>query len=301
MPLAPMRTSQFLQVGHNNVLSRTMDNIMNGATKLYERSLRWCLAHRVSVILISVVIFVGSLFMVKFIKKEFVPPQDQSNMFIQIKTPIGTSLEVTNDVFKQAEKYALSRGEVERYYAAIGGFGGGEVNTGIMFITLKQPKDRPADPEKGRRLSQQELMPIFRENLKKIPGVEKAIIQDLSLSGFASQRGFPVEFTLLGSNWEKMGELSEQIMERMRKSGYMVDVDSDFLLGQPEIRVAPNREKAAERGVNVASIGNTINAMVGGIRIGKYSKDGRRYDIRLRLANGDRKTPNDITKIWVRK
>ncbi len=300
LTLAPMRTSQFLSVGHNNVVSRSMDKVMSASTKWYERVLTWCLNHRWIVVGLATFVFFASMFLVKFIKKEFVPPQDQSNMFIQIKTPIGTSIQTTDQVFREAEKFVSSRGEVERYYAAIGGFGGGEVNTGIMFVTLKLPKNRPPDPESKKVLSQQQLMPVFRNNLSKLPGIEKVFIQDLSLSGFASQRGFPVEFTLLGADFDKMGELSQVMIDRMVKSGYMVDADSDYLLGQPEVRVIPDRDKAAARGVNIATIGNTINAMVGGVRIGKYSKEGRRYDIRLRLINEDRKTPQDISKIWVR-
>jgi HAE1 family hydrophobic/amphiphilic exporter-1 len=80
----------------------------------------------------------------------------------------------------------------------------------------------------------------------------------------------------------------------------MTDVDSDFRLGQPEVRVVPNRAKAAERGVSIDSIGNAINSMIGGVRIGKYTREGRRYDIRLRLVDTDRSRPEDIGDIWVR-
>ncbi len=300
LTLAPMRTSQFLTVGHTNPISRSMDRGMNYAMKIYRTSLGWCLSHRWTVIVLSVVFFALSIVLVGFIKKEFVPAQDQSNMFIQIKTPIGTSIKGTDEVFKKAEALVVSRPEVDRYYAAIGGFGGGEVNTGIMFISLKTPKERPADPASGKKLSQQELMPIFRKLLGDIPGVDKIFVQDLSLAGFSSQRGFPIEFTLLGSDFDKMGEISKMLIDRMNKSGFMVDADSDYLLGQPEVRIFPDRKKAAERGVDVATIGNTINAMVGGTRVAKYSKDGRRYDVRVRLADSFRQGPQDITKIYVR-
>jgi multidrug efflux pump subunit AcrB len=80
----------------------------------------------------------------------------------------------------------------------------------------------------------------------------------------------------------------------------MVDIDTDYRLGMPEVRVAPDREKANERGVTVASIANTINAMIGGVRAGKYTRGGKRYDIRLRLADADRRRPADIGKIFVR-
>ena len=248
----------------------------------------------------SLFIFAASLSLVKFLKKEFVPPQDQGNLFVRLQTPAGSSIEFTDNVFREAEKRLSARPEVDHYYSAIGGFGGGDVNTGIVFVTLKEKKDRPVDPIAHHSLSQQELMPLVRKDMAAIPGVFRAVIQDLSLSGFTSKRGFPIEFVLIGSEWDKMGDLSEQLMKKMQDSGTMSDVDSNYLLGQPEVRVIPNREKAAERGVSVSEIGTTINAMIGGLRVGKYTKGGRRYDIRIRLAEGDRRRPTDINKIWVR-
>lgn len=300
LTLAPMRCSQFLEVGHSTGIGKWMDALMKRLSIVYGGALDWCLNRRWKVLLSGVVFFALSVGSVHFLKKEFVPAQDQGSLFIMLKTPVGSSIQFTDDIFKKAEAWVSARGEVNRYYAAIGGFGGGEVNTGIMFISLKRPNDRPLDPETKKRLSQQELMPVFRKALGAINGVDKAIIQDLSLSGFSSRRGFPIEFTLVGANWDKMGELSEVMMKRMKDSGLMVDVDSDYLLGQPELQIVPDRDKAAARGVSVAAIGNTINAMIGGIRVGKYSKEGRRYDIRVRLAKSDRSRPEDINKIWIR-
>ncbi len=68
----------------------------------------------------------------------------------------------------------------------------------------------------------------------------------------------------------------------------------------PEFQVYPDRQKAAEHGVSIISIGDTLNAMVGGVRYGKFTSEGKRYDIRVRLKDVDRANPEDIKKIWVR-
>jgi HAE1 family hydrophobic/amphiphilic exporter-1 len=86
----------------------------------------------------------------------------------------------------------------------------------------------------------------------------------------------------------------------MKASGRMTDIDTDYQLGMPELQVHPDRAKAAQHGVSMLSIANTINAMVGGVRIGKYTSRGKRYDIRLRLTDADRTNPKDIESIWVR-
>ncbi|MDO8461364.1 MAG: efflux RND transporter permease subunit, partial [Deltaproteobacteria bacterium] len=148
--------------------------------------------------------------------------------------------------------------------------------------------------------SQQEIMTLVRGELGKIPGIHRAIVQDLSLSGFTSQRGFPVEFTVRGPDWNKLIQFSEQMRNQMQASGLMMDIDTNYLEGTKEIRVVPNREKAAARGVNISLIGDTINAMIGGVRVGKYTRDGKRYDIRLKLVDNDRNKEGDINKIWVR-
>src|SRR3989338_6031892 len=79
----------------------------------------------------------------------------------------------------------------------------------------------------------------------------------------------------------------------------MVDVDTDYQLGVTEVRVIPNRVKAEERGVDMKAIGDTINALIGGVRVGKYTRDGRRYDIIARLVSENRAKPEDIEKLYV--
>ena len=143
-------------------------------------------------------------------------------------------------------------------------------------------------------------MQIVRKQFSSIPGVDRASIQDLSLTGFTAQRGFPVEFTVRGPDWEKLGEFSQEIMKRMKASGAMVDIDTDYQLGMPELQIYPDRQKAAEHGVSVLSIADTINAMVGGVRNGKFTSRGKRYDIRVRLAEADRSNPKDVQRMWVR-
>ena len=62
-----------------------------------------------------------------------------------------------------------------------------------------------------------------------------------------------------------------------------MDVDSNYLLGMPEIQIVPDRMKAALHGVSIGAIGTTVNALIGGVKVGQYPKDGHRYDIRLKL------------------
>ncbi len=298
LTIAPMRCSQFLDVGHTTKLGKMVDGFLGRLTKSYHSSLLFVLGHRKMVLLVAGLIFISSLGLTKLLKKEFVPSQDQNRFLVRLMLPLGSSIEKTDSLFKQAEASLMKKPEAESYYAAVGGFSGGQVNQGFLFVTMKPRGQRPKI--NGHHETQQEFMQILRKEFSALPGIERAIMQDLSLSGFSAQRGFPVEFTIRGPDWTKLGEVGQEIMKQMKATGLMTDIDTDYQLGMPELQIHPDRQKAADHGVSVISIANTINAMVGGVRNGKFTSNGKRYDVRVRLAEVDRSNPKDIEKMWVR-
>ena len=241
--------------------------------------------------------FAGSLLIALKLPTEFTPSQDQSQFMVRLQTPIGSSFDYTNEVIGKVEAWAMKEPNIERYFGSVGG---GNVNSGMIFVTTKQPKDRVPLKKGGKKPTQQDLMNYTRKALKQIKELDRVSIQDPSQSGFTAKRGYPVEISLRGPDWDKLAELDAALMKRMADSGKMVDVDTDYQSGMPEVQVIPDREKAAARGVNIASIGDAVNSMIGGVRVGKFTKNGKRYDIRLRLVDKDRQTPADIGKIWVR-
>ncbi|MEI8175309.1 MAG: efflux RND transporter permease subunit [Candidatus Omnitrophota bacterium] len=298
LTITPMRCAQFLEVGHTTRLGKGMDHLMKSAADGYRGSLKALLRHPFLVLIMSLALFAGSLALTKKLKNEFIPSQDQGRFIARITLPLGSSIERTDGVFKEAEKFLMARSEVKTYFSAVGSFTGGQVHTGFLYITMKERPERPLI--KGHRETQQEFAQVVRKALGALPGVDRASIQDLSLTGFTAQRGFPVEFTVRGQDWDKLGALSLELIKEMKASGYVTDVDTDYLLGMPQLQIFPDREKAAERGVSVLTIANTINAMVGGVRNGKFTSHGKRYDVRVRLTEEGRSKPADIEGISVR-
>ena len=299
LTLAPMRCSQFLEIGERrDKFGRAFEQGMKALQEGYRRMIVISLRHKKKVLVGSLVFFVVSMFSLPFIRKEFVPAQDQSMFLVRIKTPIGSSMEFTSDRFKEAEAALMKRNELRRYYGAVGGFGGGEVNVGMLFVSMKQPKDRPVDPEKKHRLSQQEMMDFIRREFNRIPHVN-AVIQDLSTRGFAAQRGFPVEFTVRGPDWEKLAGYAEAIQEEMKKSDLLADVDTNYQEGMPEVRVFPDRNKAFDRGVSTSAVVRTMNAALSGQRVAKYTRGGRRYDVRVKLISDQTMKTEDIADLEV--
>lgn len=301
LTLAPMRCSQFLETGHHTRVGRFMNRLMDSWAERYRKILDKCLNHRMAVVLGTTLLFLLSLFLLRGVKKEFVPPQDQSRFLVTLQTPLGSSLQFTDEAFKSAEKFLSQRPEVDSYLVAVGGFGGGLVNQGNMFVTLKRKGQRTVSAPFQHLPSQQEFMAFARENFKKIPGVFRATVIDLSLSGFSSSRGYPVQFSIQGPDWQKLADLSDVFMKKMNESGLMTDVDSDYHPNMPEAQVTPDRVKAAQRGVTVSNIANSVSALVGSLRVGKYTDaSGHRDDVRVKLLEEYNREPGDIKRIWVR-
>ncbi len=300
LTLTSMRSAQFVEAGDRTTrVGRASELIFKKTAALYERVLRVALTHPWKVILGSALFFAVSLGSYPYIRKEFMPVQDQGIFIVRLQTPVESSLEFTDGKTREVEKFFMSRPEIRRVYVAVGGFGvGGQANVANVFISMKPKGERGIDPEAGHELSQQELMEVSRKALRKMK--LKAAIQDLSMRGFSASRGFPVEFTIQGRDWDKLAEYSETITEKLDASGLVTDTDTDYLLGKPEIQVIPDREQAALRGVSIQAITRTVNAMVGGVVAGQYSSGGHRYDIRVRLREEERSRADQIRRIFVR-
>jgi hydrophobe/amphiphile efflux-1 (HAE1) family protein len=301
LTLAPMRCSQFLTTGNETVIGKAMNTFMNWSANFYRRTLSRCLNFRWTVLVASTALFVGSLFLLTRVRKEFVPPQDQSQFLVTIYTPLGSSMNFTDDVFRRIEKFLLSRSEVASFYSAIGGFQGGLVNQGNMFVNLKDPEDRPVQAPFTHRPSQQEFMGFAREKFNQVKGIDRATVLDLSLAGFTASRGYPITFSVQGPDWVKLADYTSKIQDKMKASKMLTDIDSDYNPNMPELQIHPDRDAAVAHGVTVQTIANSISALVGSLQIAKYTDaSGHRDDIRVKLLDRLNRQPEDISKIWIR-
>jgi hydrophobe/amphiphile efflux-1 (HAE1) family protein len=293
MTLAPARCAQFLQTSREgrSRIGLFVDRAFGRLEGLYDRALRRGLRRPALVLGAGAVLFAVSFLVLSRLPREFVPSQDQSRFLVRLQTAVGSDINETDKLFRRAEAFMAGRKEVVRYFAVVGGFGGGQVNTGILFVTLTPPRQR--------EMSQQEFAGVVRKGLNAIPGL-RAVVQDLSQSGFTAQRGFPVEFSIRGPDWDKLIEASDSISGKLSASGLVVDLDTDYRLGMPELRILPDRARASDLGVPIEDVATTLNALVGGLRVGKYSSGGRRLDVRLRLLAAQRMRPEDLSRLRVR-
>jgi hydrophobe/amphiphile efflux-1 (HAE1) family protein len=288
LTLTPMRAAYFGASHRKDTrFSKFVDRFMERFLASYRRSLAFALSHRWKVVVGAILFFVVSLGITKKLNKEFLPPEDQSRFLLRFMTPVGSSLDYTDGKIKEAEEVLKQVPEVKTYFASAGGFNGSGVNGGVAFVTLKDRRDR--------KRGQFEIMDDLRNKMKVVKGM-KTFTQDLASRGFSTGKGYPIEFSIQGNDWEKLAGASEKIKADMIESGVLVDVDSDYQVGMPEVRIVPDRTKAANRGVSVQQIGQTVNAVLGGFLAGYYTENGRRSAIQVKLDERDTRSYEEKLK-----
>lgn len=261
----------------------------------YREVLIFGLRFRKSVLIGALIIFIMSMYMTKFMGKEFVPPEDQSNFLVRLEAPIDYSVEKTDQLFRQAEEIVRKTPEVRTVMFALGlGPGGaGQANKGIMMAGMLKKNER--------NRSQEQVKAEIRLKINQIPGI-KGTAEDISLIG-GGLRNVPIQYVVRGTDLGYLTAYMKQIVAQFVKIPGIVDLDTSLEAGKPELRVLIDRDKAADMGVSVASIAEAVNVLISGeVEITKYKDEakGRRYDVRVRLNPEDRVSPADIGRIYVR-
>ena len=296
LTLTPMRCSQFL--AHDSkrkiFLCRGVDRLMERLTVWYASSLGVVLQHRWKTVIGAAVLFGLSLLLLLQLRSEFVPAQDQDFFRISVRFPVGTSLTATDAKMQRLAAYLDTVPEKARFIMGAGSYSG-LTNEGSVNVTLV--------PKSQRRAGQQEIINRIRADLRAIPELKGMFIafSDASTRGLTAGRQSPVSFNIRGPNYEILRQKSEEISAQLEATGLVTDIDTDYRAGMPELRIKPDRQAAALRGVSMDTLGRTINAAIGGIRQGKFtSDDARRYDVRIRFKADERQQPDDLAHIKVR-
>jgi multidrug efflux pump subunit AcrB len=160
-----------------------------------------------------------------------------------------------------------------------------------MPVTLK--------PRSERTLSHTQIMDQFRAEFKKLKKI-RINMRDMSARNLSSGKLNPVALNLRGPELKVLDQKSQELIERLEKEGLAVDLDRDYRAGVPEIKVTPRRNEMALRGVSVDAVGQLLSAGVGGLKVGRYTAGGRRYDIRFKLREDQMTTSKDFEQLFVR-
>jgi len=292
-PMLAARMPPPKERAHGSIYHR-LERSFEWLERRYRQLLEWAVLHRFKTLAIGAASFVAAILLLGGIGKEFFPPADNSMFFVRFETPPGTSLDRSLEYLSRNEEFVLSLPEHAGLFAGVGigrHRGPGASNEGIMFVILKSKADRE------RRV--QELVPLAREELGKIPG-QKARVFDLSnmMSDFTAG---DFSFELRGNvELAELDRIADGLIGELERRGGYVDLDKSLKLGLPEIRVVPDREKAADLGVDAAALATTVQAMIGGLDVATFKEGGQRFDIRVRLDEAHRRDPEAIGQLYVR-
>ncbi|MFZ2813321.1 MAG: efflux RND transporter permease subunit, partial [Rhodoferax sp.] len=253
---------------------------------IYQSILRWALDHKISTVLLALVIFVGSLFMVPLLGTEFVPKSDFSETNLTFNTPVGSSLEVTEARARQVEGIIRSFPEVNYTLTTINtGNAAGKMYASI-YIRLVDRKQR--------RRSVDEMSTVLRQRLREVPGISVTHVGLLDPVGGQKQ----IAFSIQGADMGELSRLNTLALEKIRNVPGLVDVDSSLKPDKPTLDVQVRRDVASDLGLSVAQIGTSLRTLVAGQTVGNWrAPDDQTYDVNVRLSPQSRDQPHDLSAL----
>jgi HAE1 family hydrophobic/amphiphilic exporter-1 len=266
-------------------ITALFDRLTQLLSSLYQKLLAWALVHQIKTVLIATATFIAALALLGAIGKEFVPKADYSETQINFYTPVGSSLEVTEMRAKQVDAALRELPEVRHTVTTINsGFAQGKIFAAV-YVRLTDRKDR--------QRSVADLVIPMRERLARIPGITVTNIGVTDMGGSKS-----ISFSLQGPDLAELERLGRQVLGRLQVIPGLVDLDSTLKPDKPTVRVDIKRDAAADLGLNVSALSNTLRPLLAGVSVGNWrASDGENYDVRLRLAPGQRDEPADLSNL----
>ena len=260
----------------------------------YRSVLLWSLEHRPAVLGLAAASLLVAVGFGSRLGVEFFPPSDEGRLFVVMETPPGTNLAGTLERIGNAEAWMLAQPEVHGLFAGVGVSGPegpGSVNNAVMVAVLKSRAERER--------SVQEIMVAARDALGNIPGLDSRVFDPSQFIGGGGEG--ELEFEIRGNvELAELDALSDRFVRELAQRPGFVDLGKSLKMGLPEVRVVPDRMKAAALGVDAEAIATVVQASIGGLDIGKFKDAGHRYDIRMRLEEEDRSGPESIGRLYVR-
>jgi multidrug efflux pump len=297
LTLTPMMCSKLLhEAKDEGWFYHVTEKFFVGMSNSYGWLLRRALGAPVLVLVLGGVVSVAAYLMFLALPREFAPTEDRGVFFVSVTGPEGSSYEYTrNNIIKVEEvlRPYVERGDasvVQSFIAPAWGGRPSPVNSAFMVVRLKDWSDR--------NVKQQELVKEVFPKLLSITGVRAFAINPPSLGLPGSQA--PVQFVIGGPTYPVLDEWAERVLERALQNPSLLNVDKSYKPSRPEIQVNINRDRAADLGVPVETIGRTLETMLGSREVTNFQREGKQYKVLVQAPVEQRVTPSDLNNIYVR-
>jgi multidrug efflux pump len=296
LTLTPMMTSQLFSKGASRSrTSHAVDSVFARLSHWYESVLKRAIARPMAVIIGAVAIFAVAIGLYLTLPQESTPPEDRGVVRILLTGPEGATMEYMERYTRQLEDILAAeaaKGDIIRYNSRIapGGLSGaGEVNRAVGFIVLKDWGER--------KRSSQEIAASIQAKVAQMPGVRAGVFIPTAFNWGASE---PVQAVLQGPDYPQLREWSEKVLARAEQNPGLVDLDTDYKERKPQMEVSVDRNRAADLGVSLDTIGRTLETMLASRIVTTFIKEGREYYVILQGRSQDRASPNDLDNLYVR-
>ncbi|MCB0687835.1 MAG: efflux RND transporter permease subunit [Saprospiraceae bacterium] len=298
--LTPYLASRFSRLKHldNSKLSDKplvwfegfISSIQNG----YESILKWALKHKtIAVIIIFAMVFSSfSLLTHGFIGSEFVNSGDNGEFQVKVELPKESPIEQTNYVTQQIENRILKNPDVVSVFTTVGQSSGRMSNTTSSYMAELNIKLVPAE---NRNLSSSEYADKIKHDLQENIAGAKISAVPVSMVGAGSSA--PVQIILQGADLEELLVYSERVQELVKQVPGTTEVKSTIEGGNPEIAVHIDRERMADLGLTLNTVGATMQNAFTGNTDSQFNDGEYDYDIRVQLDAFDRRDAEDIRNL----
>ncbi len=277
--------------GKRGFFYNAIEKVLNRLESVYRRVLSFAIHKRWVVVVACIFLFIGSILLAAFaVDQEFEPEMDQGELSVSFKFALGTPLEETMKLAGQIEKDLADFDDVEVTFTSVGGGSFAKVNEGSIYVKIVS--------KTKRGYSQADFVNRLRELFdKKYPDYNIKIVK---FDPGNDLKGADIQVALRGPDFNKLQQLSDELISRLKKIDGFVEFDTNYETGKPEIPIYIDREAAAKEGVSVASIAMAINSLVGGSDVTTFKDNGKQYKVRIRLKGEYRNQIEDVYNLSIR-
>ena len=263
----------------------------SGLASLYRRTLRACLDAPMVVLAVSLLFAMSAVVLFGTIKSELTPSEDRSMAFMRISAPQGVSLDYLAEQMTRVEELIQplrDSGEITSTFSVAGQ--GGRSNNGFMVMRLA--------PWEARMRSQQEIVADVSRLVRDVPGVRAFVFQPNSLGIRGAGSG--LQFAVAGSNYAALGESAAKIVAELEKDPRFTQPRLSTEATQPQLSVSIDRERASDLGIDINGLGNAMQAMLDGRRVGQVFIEDRSFDVKFVSTTNPINDPTDLENVFLR-
>ena len=298
LTLTPMMSSKLLSVGATHSrFTQAVDNFFRKLAAAYEAGLRRVMRRPWLIIGGTLAAVAVAALLLRVLPSELTPAEDRGMVAYTLVGPEGATLDYMDRHARMAEDIVareVATGEVARGISRIpGGFGGAtELNQARGVLVLA--------PWGERERSAEQIAQSLRTELSPIPGVRSAVTVMGGWSRGGGGGGAPVQVVLGGTDFAELVAWRDKLMDRMQDNPGLVNVQSNYEERKPQLRVNVDRDRAADLGISLQTVGRTLETVLGSRIVTTYIDRDREYNVILQGRAEDRATPTDLDNLYVR-